>query len=144
MKKKVLIFVILSIFFSTKHLIAQTTLQDYNYVSKGLLEDLNNGRDIKEGYKLVSSQISGQVNRGDGSWRNAEIHYFKKKSNNKTQAFAVECKDNAGNRRFICIPVGNSSNVIWETTFKDLNNTGCEWHSVFTWAFAKLIGNKIN
>jgi hypothetical protein len=144
MTKKILVFAFLTMFLNIKNLSAQTTLQDYNYVSKGLIDDLNNGKDVKTGYKLESTGISGQINQGDGSWRNAEIHYFKKASNNKTQAFAVECTDNGGNRRFLCIPVSVSSNTIWNAAFKDLSGTGCEWHSVFMWAFAKLIANKLS
>lgn len=144
MTKKILLFAFLTMFVSIKTISAQTTLQDYNYVCKGLLDDLNNGKEVKTGYKIESTTISGQINQGDGFLRNAEIYYFKKKSNDKTQAFAIECTDNAGNRRFLCIPVSGTGSAIWTIAFKEFNGTGNEWHTVFMWAFAKLIANKLS
>jgi len=144
MKISVLPLLFFVLFFNNNKLFAQTTIQDYNYVSKGLLDDLNMGRDVKDGFKLISTGISGQVNQSNGSWHKAEIYYFNRSSNGRTQAFAIACTDQKGNKRFMCIPVNGSSSKIWDITFTDLNSTGCEWHSVFMWAFAKLIANKLS
>ncbi|MEI7979700.1 MAG: hypothetical protein WCI53_12705 [Bacteroidota bacterium] len=142
MTKKFLLLAFLTMLFNIENLSAQTTLQDYNYVSSGLLDDINKGKDIRAGYKLESTGISESIER-DGTKRNARIYYFKKISTGKTQAFAVECTGNEGSRRFICIPTDDASSDIWKKTWEEFNGTGCEWNTVFMWSLMKLTAEKL-
>ena len=144
MNKAILVFTFLTVFLNFTNLSAQTTLTEYNYVSKALSQDLNNGRDIKSGYILKSTGISEKLQTPDGVWRNAKIYYFNSKYNNKTQAFAVECSDSFGNSRFMCIPINGTDSTLWDLAYQEFYNTGSEWHRVFMWALIKLTSNKLS
>ncbi|MGZ3860295.1 MAG: hypothetical protein ACXVMS_12220 [Flavisolibacter sp.] len=136
------IFFLLLCVFHCIHVGAQTTQEEYNYVSNGLLDNFNKGQDLKQGYKLVSTGISERITIG-GKWRNVEILYFKKSSNNRIQAFAVDCTDQGSTRRIMCIPTINSNQNIWNQAFEAFRDTGDEWHVVFMWAFMKLSSSKL-
>lgn len=140
MKKNV--FIIVFIFCMVSLCKSQTTTEEYNYVSSGLLDNLQKGQDLKSGYELQETGISETITRGDDSWRKAKIYYFNLKKTKTLKAYAVECTGNDGSRRFMCIPTSNSSIAIWDRAWKDFNGTGCEWHSVFMWALMKLAVNK--
>lgn len=124
--------------FFSYNLKSQTTNEEYNYISTGLLDNLQKGQDLKIGYTLEETETSSTITLGDGSWRKAKIYTFKLTSTNKIKAYAIECTGNDGSRRFMCLPTSNSSSRIWDRAWSDFNATGCEWHTVFMWAFMKF------
>lgn len=114
---------------------AQTTMEEYRYVTQSLKSDLLGGRDLKEGYTLP--KITTDVKIGE---RNTRWYYFKKQSTNK--AFVVLCEDNKSSF-FLCIPVAGSGSDLWSKYYKDLENIDREWHMLLSWAFSQIISKKL-
>lgn len=120
---------------------SQTTETEYNYITRGLLQDKKDGRDMKEGYTMQLVTSPTIINYGDKSWRSVTLFYFKKGTVNK--AFILECTDSKGNKRYMCIPAYNSAQPIWDMAFNEFKGEGSEWQIVFFWAMAKLSSMKL-
>jgi hypothetical protein len=134
--------VILALCFLGLQAAAQTTETEFNYVNNGLLEDLQKGREVKTGYSLVATGVAYQTSFPDGSWRKAEIFYFKARAGNKNKSLVIKCTDSFNNVRYICVPTSNSGTDMWFQTEKALHETGAPWNTVIMCAFAKLAAQK--
>lgn len=95
---------------------AQTTQEEYNYITKGYKVQIESGLDMKKGYTLTDLDTSkltiGEITRSctfKGLFRNGEVKpcavmiLYKRLDNDKTY--------------YICIPSNNTSNEIWKQTY---------------------------
>jgi len=121
---------------------AQTSWQDYRYVTAGLKDDLSKGKNVKEGYSIVKIGTESSVSAGTLK-RNAQLYYFKKGQTTKAFALQVWDTNNPNNYSFICIPTSDADTDIWKATFTDINAAGKEWHIVFAWALATVVSQKL-
>ena len=115
---------------------AQTTMEEYNYVSNGLIDDVSKSKDIKAGYSLQDLYISELVSWTNGQWRNIKLYSFNK--NGQRKAIAVEFSDSDRSRTFRCVPTKFTDQSIWTLANASFGDLGQEWNTVLARAFVKL------
>lgn len=99
MKKITLLFIIFS--FSSY---AQTTQEEYNYVTKGYAETIAKGLDLKKGYTLDHVYLYN-----DGLY-SFNFNTLTNDVTKKTSCIMVFAHSLAwGNKYYICIPIGNAA-----------------------------------
>lgn len=123
---------------------AATSLEIYNYVTKGLEIQLKSGLDMKRGYFLWDKLTRG-VNSSDGS-RNVEIKALVEETNFKVCAWVMIYKNNEGVVKYFCIPTQASSSEVWDKCFADLRDTNLQTTAYLpiTWALMNLVGQLTN
>jgi len=94
----------------------QTTLEEYNYVTKGYRIQLESGLDMKKGYLI--EDIDKQATKE----RAAELQVlFRVKDGNKViAAYMISYKRSGLPTEYICIPNPNSSEEIMSKYWKQL------------------------
>jgi len=103
-------FLLMLICFSAK---AQTTLEEYTYVTEGYGEDLTSGRDVKTGYKV---KFVGQVN---DDIRKCSLSKLIR--SNGTEACGIICYwSDENSKKYYCLPHPKSIQGIHEMYFSDL------------------------
>ena len=123
MKKFALIFVFIFVTITT---FAQTTEEEYNYITKGYKIQISSGLDMKKGYTFKDLYLY----KKDFEMGNKTGYYqftFKglyKDGKIKPCAIMVECKGVADD--YLCLPTDNSDISVWlkylaglETYYKD-------------------------
>jgi hypothetical protein len=99
MKKIILLFVL----FSSACSYSQTTLDEYNYLTKGYKIALESGLDLKQGYKMFD------IYEHDDALYSFYFSRFVDVSTQKTKAISVVAISKLwGNKYFLCIPLNNS------------------------------------
>ena len=95
---------------------AQTTEQEYIYLTKGLKADLESARDIKSGYAL---QVIEQHVEGNYTY---EFYKFLRKENEQLAALLIIAKDKSmfGVTTYFCVPINNPS--LQGQFLKDVND----------------------
>ena len=81
---------------------SQTTIEEYNYITKGYKIQLESGLDMKKGYEFVDIGVS------DSGIRKAELKALYR-TNNKTIAAYMIIYMTKGYKEYICIPHPASS-----------------------------------
>ena len=117
MKKTILLLITLStIFLTTKTINAQTTIDEFNYISKGYKIQLESGLDMKAGYE--STKIDDIV-IGERSVTLSKFVY------NKTRVvgYLIVYKKSNKDTEYICIPNPNSGYDVIELFKKSLYTT---------------------
>jgi len=102
--KKVL-FTTLTLLFLHSFVRAQTTQEEYNYITKGWKNHLDDGSDVKSGYEMTRLK-SVNMTSGDGHRRKATLSAFKKTKNgfNHTVAYMITYQKNDEATEYICLP----------------------------------------
>ncbi len=97
----------MTIIFSTK-VFGQTTLEEYNYVTKGYQVQLESGLDMKKNYELED------VNEATTGERIVTLKKLVKSTTNqkKTVAYMLTYTKGSGTTEYICIPHPNSNDEI--------------------------------
>jgi hypothetical protein len=116
--KKTIILVIaitLTTIFSTK-IFGQTTLEEYNYVTKGYKVQLESGLDMKKNYELEN------IDEATAGERTVTLIKLIKSTatQKKTVAYMLTYKKGSGITEYICIPHPSSDNEIKELYWKAL------------------------
>ena len=97
--------------------LSQTTLEEYNYVTKGYRAQVENGLDMKTGYRFEDVTES-RLMTGDSSYKKTEFKALFRKGEKIPCAILCvysEVEDGAvQNTDYICIPDLDSSNEIWK------------------------------
>ena len=121
MKKILLTALVLSFTTFASH--AQTTLAEYNYVTKGYKNHLEDGSDLKKGYTLLDV-TEVQTNSGDGKIRKAWLKSFvlTDRSPYRAAAYMVIYQLDNNPKEFICIPHPNSEAEIRNKFFNALHD----------------------
>lgn len=132
---------IIASFLCLQILSAQTSMEEYNYITKGLIDHVTKGADIKTGYRLGTTITERKLTR-DGMWRSVSVRHFTNRQN-KPVAYVLECRDGSGSQRYLCVPSQASSQDVWDRCYSDLLATGDEWRTVFMWAFIIIAGMQI-
>lgn len=96
---------------------AQTTEEEYNYLTKGYKIQLESGLDMKAGYKL--NLITSSNTTFDNVKRIVEFHSLIKTSNN-TQCAVLMVYKKENESQFYCIPTLNSSIEMRSRAFRYL------------------------
>lgn len=139
MKKILLAFGLLLSTFTYSQV--ETTQEEYNYITKGLIKTKTEGQSFKPGYKLGDLLFEEGLKWGDGTSRTVGVYRFLKGST--PVAFALDCKGSDGSSRYMCIPSYASSDAIWEQWFTEMQQTGTQWNILFLKTFAKISAIKL-
>lgn len=79
-----------------------TTIEEYNYLTKGYPEMLRLGLDLKRGYRLDEGKIFGD------QYYKFDFKYLVRESSNEIAAILVITKSNySGSTYYFCIPIKN-------------------------------------
>lgn len=125
---------------------AQTSVEDYNYITRGYADDINNGRGIKTGYNVSVFSTGESVKWADGTERYITLSYFKKGADKK--AIIVACSDKNGttkkwNVSYHCIPTLSSSDYVWQQYYFDMSDWDSNWKLTMCWALSKVLSEKL-
>jgi|GEM_PF-3169233 len=81
-----------------------TSIEEYNYLTKGYADDVSKGRDIKNGYELKEFYTFDNENINFSF----TYHKFIETATNKTKAVLVVAKKKSKNKvKYLCIPFNN-------------------------------------
>ena len=111
---KGLLLVALATFSILSSLQAQTTQEEYNYVTKGWKNHLEDGSDVKQGYSMKYVK-EVKVTSADGQRRKATLWEFIKRKEigvDITVAFMIIYQKNEDASDYICVPHPKSDATI--------------------------------
>ncbi len=104
----------------TSRCLSQTTLEEYNYVTKGYRAQVENGLDMKQGYTFQDVTESTLMT-GDSSYKKTEFKALLRKGEKVPCAILCiysEVEDNVvQNTDYICIPQLDSSKEVWKMAY---------------------------
>ena len=138
-KKFVCIVIIcfFSCFFSPTITKCQTTLEEYNYLTKGIKIQLENGLDMKKGYSLE------EVDKARFEVRSAVLSRLTR-SDSKIAAYLLRYqKDENSVVEYYCIPHPKSTQGIKDLFFESLKPTNFDVNSKLA-LFTFLLSRNLN
>jgi len=118
MKKTILIVFILAI---TARVNAQTTQEEYNYVTRGYKIDIETGHDIKNGYEMKDIDRVQQTTKSNSIGREAWLKRFSRKSTNATAAYLIIYQRAGQEKEYFCVPTLNSPKELHDAFFVSLS-----------------------
>jgi len=120
-----------------------TSIEEYNYLTKGYADDIDKGKDIKDGYELK------EFFKFDNEKVNFSFTYHKfiEKTSSKTKAILVVAKKKSKNKvRYLCIPFNNKDLLI--DSYSEASGLGVTMSALYNQlnfgAFSKLMNQKFN
>lgn len=138
--------VILPLFFCGV-LTAQTTLEEYNYLTKGYKIQIESGLDMKKGYRLedlMESSVSGtQTDILGLSTRNTmrKMSFkglYRDGENTPCAVLVIYYRQDTGFSDYLCIPHFDSSLDIWNLYFKQIQNYERDAAQALAWGLARV------
>ncbi|MCF6294871.1 MAG: hypothetical protein L3J25_04190 [Flavobacteriaceae bacterium] len=100
----------------------QTTLEEYNYLTKGYKLDKETGRDLKSGYELkyIDAWHFNVKDGGNVINRKTTIYGFKKVDENRVAGFLIERRrEDTGYIDYLCVPTFMSDKEILNLAVND-------------------------
>ena len=116
---------------------AQTSLEEYNYVTKGYQVQLESGLDMKKGYRFEDVHTI-HIQFSDGIERETEFKALFKEGQKLPVAILCIYSRSAEGKDYICIPQFSSSKEIWDSTYARISEIGGDDATPLMWGFAKL------
>jgi hypothetical protein len=115
-RKKISYFFIIALVICTINSNAQTTLEEYNYLTKGYKVQMESGLDMKKGYELSS------VDAENTSQRNAELKLLHRLKNSKKEiaAYLIIYNKIGNEKEYICVPNPKSNDDVKSLYWKML------------------------
>lgn len=115
---------------------AQTSLEEYNYVTKGYKVQIESGLDMKKGYELVSlgQEISGE--------RKVEVKKLNRTENKTIAAYLIIYQRKGAPDEYICVPNPNSDKNILTSFSNQLypgNSDASERLRIILFALSKYL-----
>lgn len=123
---------------------SQTTLEEYNYVTKGYKDDIFKGKTLKHGYHFLElGQWSLYYNENGRTFeRKVQFQEFIRTSEQKVCAIVmIYQRTDVNNSYYFCIPDKDSSLIIWELFFQDYAksfNNDSSLEALFTMTYAAM------
>jgi hypothetical protein len=121
-----------------------TTMEIYNYVTKGYSVQISSGLDMKKGYFLWE-KFSRSTNSVDGQ-RNVKVNALIQESNLKVCAWMLIYQKSGSTPYYFCIPTQASDNEVWNKSFMDLRDSklSTDAYLAYTWTLYNLVGQLSN
>lgn len=116
MKKKIIIA--LSLICIALHGISQTSLEEYNYITKGYKVQMESGLDMKKGYELEDLKSNTAGVRTASLKKLVKVNAGKK----QTVAYMIVYQKEQSPREYYCIPSPKSEKDILDTYWTALYN----------------------
>ena|ERR1051326_1068282 len=115
---------------------AQTTVEEYNYVTKGYQIQVSSGLDMKKGYSLVD-YISQST-----SERKIEFKGLMRSGSQKPCAIMMIYTRTGKPAEYLCIPTSDASKELWDSFWSslvpDVNASNQDKLWLYTYSVAKL------
>jgi hypothetical protein len=103
---------------------SQTTLEEYNYLTKGYKVQIESGLDMKSGYTFENVTES-RITSGDSSYTRTEFKALIRKGEQKPCAMLCIYSEVVMNRLqktdYVCIPHTESNKEVWAMAFKKIS-----------------------
>jgi len=111
MKKTItFILIIISIIILSPNLNGQTTLEEYNFITKGYKVQIESGLDMKKGYEFAEiDTVSTRIATAE-----MKILYRIKDSKKEIAAYMIIYKRTGRTTEYICVPNPNSDEEIMQ------------------------------
>ena len=117
---------------------SQTTLEEYNYVTKGYKVQIESGLDMKKGYTFEDIHTI-HIQYSDGIVREAEFKaLFKNGQKLPSALLCIYSHSDKEAKDYICIPQFNSTKEIWDSTYARISAIEGDNVTPFMWGLAKL------
>ena len=117
---------------------SQTTLMEYNYVTKGYRVQIESGLDMKKGYRFEDIH-SIHIEYSDGVVRDTEFKALYRDSVRTPVAIlCIYSHPGEVRRDYICIPQFNSPKEIWDSTNAKISTVTGDNATALMWGLAKL------
>lgn len=97
---------------------APTTMTEYRYVTLGFLDDMQMGKDVKEGYK---ARALGYWSTNYGALREGYMYCFVR--DGETQPCAIGLllyRKDTNNKTMICIPTADAPSEVWQAAISNM------------------------
>jgi hypothetical protein len=100
---------------------SQTTLEEYNYVTKGYKVQVESGLDMKKGYRFDDVHTI-HIQYSDGVVRETEFKaLFREGQKMPTAILCIYSHSDKQDKDYLCIPQFNSSKEVWDSTYARLS-----------------------
>lgn len=128
------------ILLSTFTIDAQTTLEEYNYVTKGYKETVEKGLDLKKGYRFVDLHENYTTNTSDkGTIKRTMLFkgLYRDGENTPCAIMVIYNRSDNGFKEYVCIPHFNSDKEIWDMYAKQMKSYTGEGADAMLWGLGK-------
>lgn len=117
---------------------AQTTFEEYNYVTKGYRVQIESGLDMKKGYTFADIN-SYRLSYTTGGFRETEFKVLLKEEGKKPVAImCIYTSSTNPSKEYICIPQPNSPKEVWDSTYSKISTFEGEDATALLWGLAKI------
>jgi hypothetical protein len=133
--------------FASVCLSAQTTLEEYNYITKGYKIQMESGLDMKKGYYLQPlKSVTYNANRVSRTFNFKNLVRIQGEKICAIMVEYIKSEQNIHNRwentvTYFCIPAKNSSTEIWELAKKQNTSIQKDLAIAYSWALTLLISD---
>jgi hypothetical protein len=139
---------LLLIFISSSSSYAQTTEEEYNYLTKGYKIQIESGLDMKKGYRLEPLG-EWDLNYGNDGRRGAEFLTLIREDKNEIAGILMIYKrPSTKHATYYCIPSKDAPQSLWDRTLEQLNKDyestkSKQVLSAISWALMKLASQEV-
>jgi hypothetical protein len=121
-----------------------TTMEIYNYITKGFAIQVASGLDMKKGY-FLSEKFTRSTNSSDGQ-RTVKVNSLVTESNFKVCGWMLIYQKSGSQPLYFCIPTQSSDQEVWNKSFTDLRDSklSTDAYLAYTWALHNLVGQLSN
>ncbi len=117
---------------------SQTTLEEYNYVTKGYKVQVESGLDMKKGYRFEDIHAI-HIQYSDGIERETQFKaLFKEGQKLPAAILCIYSRSNSAPKDYICIPSFGSTKEIWDSTYAAISAIGGDDAAPLMWGLAKI------
>lgn len=119
---------------------SQTTLEEYNYLTKGYKIQIESGLDMKKGYRMVELHDHGLkklVGKNAVKFEMGVRGLYRDKEVAPCAILVIFHRSDRDKESFICIPHWKSEQEIWNLFYAESNNFSQEGAQAMMWALAK-------
>lgn len=107
-------------FFCSTNIFAQTTQEEYNYVTKGYIQTVNAGLDVKQGYYTQKLSGTGNYIAPLSPQTKFEVFGLYKKDGSKLAAFMYLLYLNEKLTKVLCYPLPGSDQNLYNAFYADM------------------------
>lgn len=137
-------FSLILLFVTVSMAVSQTTLEEYNYLTKGYKVQIESGLDMKDGYELKYAHTT--TIRKKSFNRAIEFKYLYRENDTIPCALLlILTRTDTDYKDYLCIPSSNSTIELWEKSKKDFFASANNWNAYardYTWGMFRMISNQ--
>ncbi len=118
-----LILVLVAVTFGLSTSNAQTTMEEYNYITTGYRLQVEGGLDMKKGYRFVDLISNQTTSASTGAERTVEFKALYRQGEPKPCALmCILSNSSDSTKQYLCIPSTASTQDIWRVALKRISD----------------------